>query len=87
MGNVLTGSPRNFLIEDDMNPAEFLIVDGTALLFKMYFAPGSHRSQSGIEVGGVVGVARGLVNLVREHSPSYVAVVFDEPLPHATMVE
>jgi DNA polymerase-1 len=60
-----------------MNPSDFLVIDGTALLFRMYFSPGSHLSLDGVEVGGVVGVTRALVNLVREHKPRYVAIVFD----------
>lgn len=60
-----------------MNPSDFLVIDGTALLFRMYFSPGSHRGLDGVEVGGVVGVVRALVNLVQEHKPRYVAVVFD----------
>ena len=56
---------------------ELLIIDGTALLFKMYFAKFNQVSQSGIEVGGVVGVSRAIVRLISQHQCRYVAIVFD----------
>ena len=40
---------------------ELLIIDGTALLFKMYFAKFNQVSNSGVEVGGVIGVSRAIV--------------------------
>ncbi len=54
-----------------------LVIDATALLFRMYFAKSRHQSVDGTEVGGVVGVSRAVVRLIQEHNPKYVAVVFD----------
>lgn len=56
---------------------ELLIIDGTALLFKMYFAKFNQVSNSGVEVGGVIGVSRAIVKLISQHNCRYVAVVFD----------
>lgn len=56
---------------------ELLIIDGTALLFKMYFAKFNQVSRSGVEVGGVIGASRAVVRLITEHDCRYVAVVFD----------
>ena len=56
---------------------ELLIIDGTALLFKMYFAKFNLVSRSGIEVGGVIGAARAVVKMITQHNCRYVAVVFD----------
>jgi DNA polymerase-1 len=56
---------------------ELLIIDGTALLFKMYFVKFNQHSRSGVEVGGVVGVSRAIVKLISQHNCRYVAVVFD----------
>lgn len=60
-----------------MTKNELLVIDGTALLFKMYFAKFNQVSREGIEVGGVVGVARAVSKLITEHKCRYVAVVFD----------
>ena len=56
---------------------ELLIIDGTALLFKMYFAKFNQVSRSGVEVGGVIGVSRAIVKLISQHNCRYVAIVFD----------
>ena len=56
---------------------ELLIIDGTALLFKMYFSKNDQRSRTGVEVGGVVGTSRAIVRLISQHNCRYVAVVFD----------
>ena len=56
---------------------ELLIIDGTALLFKMYFAKFNLTSRSGVEVGGVIGAARAVVRMISQHNCRYVAVVFD----------
>ena len=56
---------------------ELLIIDGTALLFKMYFSKNDQLSRTGVEVGGVVGTARAIVKLISQHNCRYVVVVFD----------
>ena len=56
---------------------ELMIVDGTALLFKMYFAKVPHRALDNREVGAVIGTIRALLKLLGEFTPQYVAVVFD----------
>lgn len=56
---------------------ELLIIDGTALLFKMYFAKFNQLSRAGVEVGGVIGTSRAVTRLISEHNCQYVAVVFD----------
>ena len=60
-----------------MAKEELLIIDGTALLFKMYFTKLDQVTRSGIEVGGVVGASRAIVKLISQHNCRYVAVVFD----------
>lgn len=56
---------------------ELLVIDGTALLFKMFFAKFNQVSNSGVEVGGVIGAARAVVKLISQHNCRYVTVVFD----------
>lgn len=60
-----------------MAKEELLIIDGTALLFKMYFTKFNQVSRTGIEVGGVVGASRAIVKLISQHNCRYMAVVFD----------
>ena len=60
-----------------MAKEELLVIDGTALLFKMYFAKFNQVSRSGVEVGGVIGVSRAIVKLISQHNCRYVAIVFD----------
>ena len=56
---------------------ELLIIDGTALLFRMYFAGIEHQSPSGLEVGGVLGTTRAISRLIQTFKSTHVAIVFD----------
>ena len=56
---------------------ELTIIDGTALLFRMYFAGIEHQSPKGVEVGGVMGTVRTLAAIVEKLKSRYFAVVFD----------
>ena len=60
-----------------MSREEVTIIDGTALLFRMYFAGIEHQSSKGVEVGGVLGVVRTLSAIVEKLKSRYFAVVFD----------
>ncbi|MEJ2077354.1 MAG: 5'-3' exonuclease H3TH domain-containing protein [Acidobacteriota bacterium] len=53
------------------------LFDGTYELFRSYFAAPRRRSRDDQEVGGVVGLMRGLVAFLRNTQVSYVAVAFD----------
>ncbi|MEL6349793.1 MAG: 5'-3' exonuclease H3TH domain-containing protein [Myxococcota bacterium] len=56
---------------------EFLILDGTAMLFRAYFSGHRLQSPDGIEVGGVALVARRIQRILTRERPDRVAVVFD----------
>ena len=54
-----------------------VIVDITAVLFRMYFGKVRHSTPEGLEVGGVLGVAIVLRQLIEKTQPKYLAAVFD----------
>lgn len=54
-----------------------VIIDITAILFRMYFAKMQHQTPEGLEVGGVWGVLTTLKRLRKEMKPAYIAAVFD----------
>jgi len=54
-----------------------VIVDITAVLFRMYFGKIRHRTPDGLEVGGVLGVAMVLRKLIEKSRPRYLVAVFD----------
>jgi DNA polymerase-1 len=56
---------------------ELTIIDGTALLFRMYFAGVEHQSPKGVEVGGVMGAVRTLAAIVEKLQSKYFTIVFD----------
>ena len=60
-----------------MSREELTIIDGTALLFRMYFAGIEHQSRKGVEVGGVMGTVRTLAAIVEKLKSRYFAIVFD----------
>jgi DNA polymerase I len=54
-----------------------VIIDGTALLFRMYFAGIEFNSPDGVEVGGVLGSTQTIKKIIQQLQPKYVAAVFD----------
>ena len=54
-----------------------VIVDITAVLFRMYFAKMQHQTPQGLEIGGVWGVVTTLKRIIKEMKPKYLAAVFD----------
>ncbi len=57
------------------------VLDGTAMLFRLYHAGLRLRCPRGREVGAVDGLCAALARFVRDHHPSYVVVVFDPGRP------
>ncbi len=54
-----------------------LVIDGTALLFRMYFAGIEFTSTVGVEVGAVLGSTQTIKKMIKTINPRYIAVVFD----------
>jgi 5'-3' exonuclease len=65
-----------------LSTATLHVIDGTALLFRAYygFAQG-FRAPSGLEVGAVMGVTRLITTLLRDLTPSHLALVWDTDQP------
>lgn len=58
------------------------VIDGTALLFRAYYGyRQGFRSPDGLEVGAVMGVTRIITTLLRELTPSHLALVWDTDQP------
>ncbi|MGE3619198.1 MAG: hypothetical protein AB7L84_01935, partial [Acidimicrobiia bacterium] len=59
-----------------------LLVDGNSLTYRAFFAlPTDLATASGQVTNAVFGFTSMLVNLVRDHRPSGIAVAFDRPEP------
>lgn len=57
---------------------KILIVDGSNLLFQMFFGmPARIYNEDGIGIWGVLGFVGALLKIVRQTEPSHVAVLFD----------
>jgi len=54
-----------------------LIIDGTALLFRVYYGMPGRTSPSGVEVGAVMGVCHQLLGICRRQPHAHVVVVYD----------
>ena len=61
----------------DTQTPEWLLVDGTAMLFRAYFSGIRQQTPSGLEIGGVALVAQRLKRLLSRRRPAHVAMVFD----------
>ena len=59
------------------------LVDGTALAYRSHFAfiRNPLINSKGRDTGATFGFVSGLIRLIREESPDYIAVCFDRPEP------
>ena len=55
------------------------LVDGTAYIFRSFYAIRGLRNSQGLPTNAAYGFARMMLKLLREQDPAYVAVVFDAP--------
>ncbi len=60
---------------------KFLIIDGTAQVYRAFYAIKLLTDPDGQPVNAVYGVASMLLNLWRQERPTHMAVVFDRPEP------
>jgi DNA polymerase-1 len=56
---------------------EIVVIDGTALLFRAYYGAPPAEAVDGTPIGGVLGTARTLVDMLGRARTSHVIVVFD----------
>ena len=60
---------------------ELCIIDGTAELFRMYFARIRFTNPDGVEAGAVLGSLQSITRVLTERRPTHMAVVFDSKEP------
>ncbi|SEH06051.1 DNA polymerase I [Candidatus Venteria ishoeyi] len=58
-------------------PATLYLVDGSAYLYRAFYAMPSLSNTSGQPTGAIYGITNMLRRLLKEHHPQYIAVVFD----------
>lgn len=54
-----------------------LVIDGTALLFRVYYGMPSRQAPNGVEIGAVMGVCHQLLGICRRRPEAHVVVVYD----------
>jgi DNA polymerase-1 len=57
---------------------KFLIIDGSSLIHRAFFALPAFTNQKGVNTGAVYGLCNMLLKLLQEVKPSYMAVAFDK---------
>ncbi|MCB9832876.1 MAG: hypothetical protein H6807_10400 [Planctomycetes bacterium] len=60
-----------------MTATRLFVIDGTATLFRSYFAMNKLKAPDGREVGGLLGFGQTLARYLRDLGPSHLALVFD----------
>ncbi|HGG57869.1 MAG TPA: hypothetical protein ENK31_08755, partial [Nannocystis exedens] len=63
-------------VEKQASPT-LLVVDGTALLFRVYYGMPSRKAENGVEVGAVMGVCHQLLGISRRRLEDHIVVVYD----------
>src|SRR5205807_7909744 len=62
--------------------ARLMLLDGNSLAYRAFFAlPTDMATASGQVINAVFGFTSMLVNLLKDHKPSHIAVAFDRPEP------
>ena len=67
MGETVKESPQLFLL------------DGSSYIYRAYYGVRDLATSGGMPTNAVFGFTRMLLGLLQEHSPEYLAVVFDRP--------
>jgi DNA polymerase I len=78
IGHVIecTGAPY------DASVAKLMLLDGNSLAYRAFFAlPTDMATASGQVTNAVFGFTSMLVNLLKDHKPTHIAVAFDRPEP------
>jgi len=58
---------------------QLYLLDGSGYIYRAYYGIRDLATKSGMPTNAVYGFTRMLLNLLQEHSPDYLAVVFDRP--------
>lgn len=65
----------------------FYLIDGSAYIYRAYFALPPLSNSKGVQTNAVYGFTNMLLKVIREHKPDCLAVVFDEKGPTARHIE
>ena len=57
------------------------ILDGSAFLYRSYYAIPSLKTQNGVETGAFYGFVRAVFSILKAKKPAYFAIAFDLPAP------
>jgi DNA polymerase-1 len=60
---------------------KFLLIDGSSLLFRAFFAMGRMTAPDGRESGALYGLLTSLKKAVKDYHPDYLGVIMDRPEP------
>ena len=58
---------------------KFLLIDGSSLLFRAFYAIRDLKTKNGIYVNGVYGFLAMYYNMLEKYTPDYICVAFDRP--------
>ncbi len=64
-----------------MNPHYFILIDGSAYLYRAFHALPPLTNRQGFPTGAIYGLTGMLKRLLNEYQPQHIAVVFDAPTP------
>ena len=60
---------------------KFLLIDGSSLLFRAFYAIRDLKTKNGIYINGVYEFLAMYYNMLEKYTPDYICVAFDRPGP------
>ncbi|UKJ90477.2 5'-3' exonuclease [Theileria orientalis] len=79
VSTTLKGINLGYKITEPNSPENVMIVDGTGLAYRCFFALPDLKTSKGIDIGCLMGFMNSLARLHRMFNPKYMGVVFDSP--------
>lgn len=61
------------------SPQHLYLLDGSSYIYRAYYGIRERATAGGLPTNAIFGFTRMLLGLIQEHSPDYLAVVFDPP--------
>ncbi|XP_952181.1 5'-3' exonuclease, putative [Theileria annulata] len=79
ISTTLKGINLGYKTESANSPERVMIVDGTGLAYRCFFALPDLKTSKGTDIGCLMGFMNSLARLHRMFDPKYIGVVFDSP--------
>ncbi|UKK01987.2 5'-3' exonuclease [Theileria orientalis] len=79
VSTTLKGINLGYKVSEANSPENVMIVDGTGLAYRCFFALPDLKTSKGIDIGCLMGFMNSLARLHRMFNPKYMGVVFDSP--------